>query len=105
MYKKAVDIDPEFYEANLNLGYAYLAPAIDQYNAANQLPPSKQKEYNAAIAKANALFEQAKPYLLKSTELNPKSKDALINLKNYYLGTKNAAEATATQKKIEALSN
>jgi len=105
MYKKAVDIDPEFFEANLNLGYAYLAPAIDQYNAANQLPPSKQKEYNAAIAKANALFEQAKPYLLKSTELNPKSKDALINLKNYYLGTKNAAEATATQKKIEALSN
>jgi len=103
MYKKAVEIDPEYFEANLNLGYAYLAPAIDTYNAANQLPASKQKEYNAAMAKSTAQFEQAKPYLLKATELKPTSKDALINLKNYYLGTKNTADATATQKKIEAL--
>ncbi|MCC8426043.1 lipopolysaccharide assembly protein LapB [Mucilaginibacter sp. UR6-11] len=103
MYKKALEIDPDYYEANLNIGYAYLAPAIDLYNAANQLPPSKQKEYTAAIAKSTAQFELAKPYLIKATELNPKSKDALINLKNYYLGTKDTANATAIQKRIEAL--
>jgi tetratricopeptide (TPR) repeat protein len=103
MYKKALEIDPEYYEANLNIGYAYLAPAIDLYNTANQLPASKQKEYNIAIAKSTAQFDLAKPYLIKATELNPKSKDALINLKNYYLGTKDMANANATQKKIEAL--
>jgi len=103
MYKKALDIDPQYYEANLNMGYAYIAPAIDMYNDANQLPASKQKEYTAAIAKVTAQAELAKPYLVKATELNPKSKDALINLKNYYLVTKDTANANVTQKKIEAL--
>lgn len=106
MYKKALEIDPDYYEANLNLGYALLSPAIDTYNYANNyLPASKQKEYTATIAKATTMFDAAKPYLLKAVELRPTSADALRNLKNYYLGTKNTAEANATQKKIDALPN
>lgn len=103
MYKKALEIDPNYADAALGIGYVMVNPAIDVYNAANALPVSKQKEYDAAIAKSNALFEEAKPYLLKAVELNPKSVDALTNLKNYYLGKKDNVNATATQKKIEAL--
>jgi tetratricopeptide (TPR) repeat protein len=104
MYKKALEIDPEYYEANLNAGFALLSPGIDMYNYANNyLPPSKQKEYNAALAKSTAMVENAKPYLLKATALKPTSVDALRNLKNYYLVTKNTAEANETQKKIDAL--
>ena len=102
-YKKAIAIDPNYFEANLNLGYVLISPAIDEYNAANQLPASKQKEYDAAVAKAKADFNAAKPYLLKATELNPKSVDALNNLKTYYLGVQDNVNANATQKKIEAL--
>jgi tetratricopeptide (TPR) repeat protein len=103
MYKKALEIDPNYFEANLNLGYVVLNPAIDAYNAANKLPANKQKEYEAAISKANAQFDQAKPYLLKATELNPKSIDALTNLRTYYLGKKDTVNAEATKKKIDAL--
>jgi tetratricopeptide (TPR) repeat protein len=104
MYKKALEIDPNYYEANLNMGYALLSPAIDTYNYANNyLPASKQKEYNATLAKATTMFDAAKPYLLKAVELKPTSVDALRNLKNYYLGTRNTAEANATQKQIDAL--
>jgi tetratricopeptide (TPR) repeat protein len=102
-YKKAVEIDPNYFEANLNLGYVIINPAIDEYNAANQLPGSKQKEYDAAIAKSNADFESAKPYLQKAVDINPKSVDALNNLKTYYLGTKNTAKANEIQKQIDAL--
>lgn len=102
-YKKAVAIDPNYFEANLNLGYVLISPAIDEYNAANQLPANKQKEYDAAIAKSKADFAAAKPYLLKAVELNPKSVDALNNLKTYYLGVQDNVNANATQKKIEAL--
>ena len=102
-YKKALAIDPDYFEANLNLGYVTISPAIDEYNAANQLPASKQKEYDAAIAKSKADFNAAKPYLLKAVELNPKSIDALNNLKTYYLGVQDNVNANATQKKIEAL--
>jgi hypothetical protein len=103
MYKKAVEIDPNYFEAYLNLGYVTISPAIDQYNAANQIPTNKQKEYDAAVAKANAQFNLSKPYLLKASELNPKSVEALNNLKMYYLGTKDNVNANKIQKQIEGL--
>lgn len=103
MYKKALEIDPNYFEANLNLGYVILNPAIDAYNAANKLPANKQKEYDAAITKANAQFDLAKPYLVKAADLNPKSVDALTNLRTYYLGKKDNVNAEATKKKIDAL--
>lgn len=103
MYKKALEIDPNYFEANLNLGYVLINPAIDMYNAANKLPANQQKAYDAAVAKAGAQFDLAKPYLLKAVELNPKSYDALNNLKTYYLGKKDTAHAAETQKQIDAL--
>ncbi len=102
-YKKAIEIDPEYFEANLNLGYVTIKPAIDDYNAANLLPANQQKAYDAAVAKSMAEFDAAKPYLLKAVELKPKSVDALMNLKAYYLAKKDMTNANATQKKIEAL--
>jgi len=103
-YQKALDIDPNYFEANLNLGYVIMSPAIDMFNAANKLPASKQKEYTAAIAKSNALFTKAEPYILKATEVNPTSLEALSNLKTVYIGRKEDAKAAAVQKKIDALS-
>ena len=103
-YKKALDIDPNYFEANLNLGYVIMSPAIDVFNAANKLPAAKQKEYTAAIAKSNSMFSKAEPYLLKATEVNPSSVEALGNLKTVYIGKKEDAKAAAVQKKIDALS-
>ncbi len=102
-YKKAVAIDPNYFEAVLNLGYVIIAPAIDIYNDAQQLPTTQQKAYDAAMAKATAQFDLAKPYVLKAVELNPQSPDALTNLKSYYLGKKDTENANAVQKKIDAL--
>lgn len=103
MYKKALELDPNYADAALNLGFVMVNPAIDAYNAANALPVNKQKEYVAAVAKANSLFDAAKPYLDKAVELNPKSPEALTNLKTYYLGKKDTANANKIQKQIEAL--
>ena len=109
-YKKALEIDPDYFEANYNLGYSLMRPAIDQYNAANKLPASKQKEYEGMIAKANAQFDLAKPYLQKAVDINPKSVDALNNLRNYYRGKSDpahkaeyAAKAEELKKQIDAL--
>lgn len=100
MYKKAIEIDPSYFEATLNLGTIMLSPAIDLHNAAGDLPASKQKEYNAIQAKATALFNEAKPYVMKAAELNPKSKDALTNVRNYYVGVGDMTNASATTKKL-----
>ena len=103
LYKKALDVDPEFFEANLNLGYVLMKPGIDAYNAANDIPTNKQKEYDAAVAKAGAMLDLAKPYLLKAIEMNPKSSDALYNLKTYYAGKRDIPNVQATQKRIDEL--
>ncbi len=103
-YQKALEIDPNYFEANLNQGFVIMSPAIDMFNAANKLPASKQKEYNAAIAKSNALFAKAEPYILKATEVNPTSLEALGNLKTVYIGKKEDAKAAAVQKKMDAIS-
>ncbi|MBW4891909.1 tetratricopeptide repeat protein [Mucilaginibacter sp. HMF5004] len=102
-YRKAIEIDPNYFEATLNLGYVLLSPAITLNNAANKLPANKQKEYDETMKKASAAFDLAKPVLLKAVELRPTSYDALYNLKNCYLGKKDFVNATATQKKIDAL--
>jgi tetratricopeptide (TPR) repeat protein len=103
MYKKAVEIDPNYFEATLNLGYVIISPAIDMYNAANKLPSNQQKAYETAMAKANAQFDMGKPYLLKAVELNPKSYDALNNLLTYYKGKKDTANIAKVNAQIAAL--
>jgi tetratricopeptide (TPR) repeat protein len=103
MYKKAIEIDPNYFEANLNLGYVIISPAIDEYNAANKLPTNQQKAYDAAIAKANTQFDLAKPYLLKAVELKPDSYDALNNLLTYYKGKKDSANIAKVNAQIAAL--
>ena len=103
MYKKAIEIDPNYFDAVLNIGYVILNPAIDTYNAAQQLPAAKQKEYDAALLKSKAQFDAAKPYLEKATELQPNTVDGWKNLKTYYIGVQNAAKANEIQKKIDEL--
>jgi tetratricopeptide (TPR) repeat protein len=103
MYKKAIAVDPNYFEATLNLGFVSEAPAIYTYNAAQQIPVTMSKAYSDAMTKSATQFAVAKPYVLKAVDLNPKSVDALTNLKSYYLGTKDADNANATQKKIDAL--
>jgi tetratricopeptide (TPR) repeat protein len=103
MYRKALEIDPNYFEANMNLGYLLLSPGIELFNKANKLPASKQKEYDADMVQASKLFDVAKPYLVKAVELNPKSVDALSNLRTYYQGKRDQVNADATKKRIDAL--
>jgi hypothetical protein len=110
MDKKALAIDPDYFEANLNLGYLLEKPAIDDFNVAIKLPATQQKEYDAMITKSNAEFDAAKPYLQKAVDLNPKSAEALGNLRTYYRGkldkahtAENTAKAAELKKQIDAL--
>ena len=99
-YKRAIAVDPNYADANLNLGSSILNRGIDLYNKANKLPASKQKEYDAMMKQANAEFDKAFPYLDKASVLTPKSRTALENLKTYYLIKKNNAKVTEITKRL-----
>ena len=110
-YKKAIAIDPNYLDANLNLGEVMMKPAIDIYNEAQGLPSNAtQKQYDDLRAKADVLFDLALPYLQKAVDLDPKSNAALTNLWNYYRGkydkahaADNKAKAADLKKQIDAL--
>jgi len=109
-YKRAIEIDPNYFDANLNLGWVMMKPAIDTYNKANSLPSNAtQKQYDDIRAKADVQFDLAKPYLQKAVDLDPKSNAALTNLWNYYRGkydkahtAENKAKADELKKQIDA---
>jgi tetratricopeptide (TPR) repeat protein len=100
-YKRAIAIDPNYADANLNLGSSILNRGIDIYNKANKLSASKVKEYDAMMKLANAEFDKAFPYLEKANELSPKSRITLENLKTYYLIKKNNAKIAEITKQLK----
>jgi len=102
-YKKAIDLDSNYFDATLNLGSGILNNGIDLYNKANTLPANKQKEYDAAMKAAFVEFDRAFPYLDKAVKIDPKSSNALQNLKTYYVIKKNAAKVAELSKQISAL--
>src|SRR5690606_12549235 len=99
-YKRALAVDPDYPEANINMGGLVMNQGIDIYNKANALPTSKQKEYDAMMKQAQAKFDKAFPFLQKAAELNPKSRLALENLKTYYIVKKNDAKVNELKAQI-----
>ena len=102
-YKKAIELDANYFDATLNLGSGILNNGIDLYNKANTLPANKQKEYDAAMKAAFVEFDRAFPYLDKAVKIDPKSLNALQNLKTYYVIKKNTAKVAELTKQITAL--
>ncbi|MFC3197375.1 tetratricopeptide repeat protein [Parapedobacter deserti] len=101
-YKKALEIDPNYLEANINLGGLILNRGIDHFNKTNNasLP---QSEYDAEIKKAYDIFDSALPYLEKAVEVDGNSYLALANLKKYYEIKEDQAKIDELQARIDAL--
>ena len=102
-YLNALKIDPNFADASTNIGGIILNKGINLFNQANQLPQNQQKEYEAAIKLGEAELEKAFPFLIKSSELDPKSRIALENLKTYYIIKRNQEKVTEISAKLEKL--
>ncbi|MFH2096435.1 MAG: tetratricopeptide repeat protein [Bacteroidota bacterium] len=83
-YQKAIEVDPEYFDALYNLGALFYNQAVEINDACNDIPPSKQKEYDACKEKAKAKFNEALPHMEKAFELNPKDPSTLQSLKTIY---------------------
>lgn len=102
-YKKAVEIDPEYADAYVNLAGMMLNSGIKVFNSVKDLPANEQKAYLEGIEKVNKLFDEALPYLIRATETNPKSEVAWSNLKTYYLFNENNEKVEEIDAIISAL--
>jgi len=83
-YQKAIALNPEYFEANYNLGALYVNQAADILDKANDLPLDAVAEYDKQKALADEMLNKAVPYLEKSLELNPEDVNTMVSLKEIY---------------------
>lgn len=102
-YRKALAIDPDYVDANINLGGLILNRGIDHWNHVNNQRELTQQQYDAEIKKAHEIFDTAYPYLQKAVEIDDTNIVALSNLQKYYQIKDNQAKADELQAKIDAL--
>ncbi|WPP50934.1 tetratricopeptide repeat protein [Catalinimonas niigatensis] len=94
-YKKAIELDPSYFDANFNLAAFYFNKAAEVLQEANDMDLKEyQKRGKEIEGNAKAYFEQALPYLEKSKELKPDDEKVLTTLQTVYtrLGMEDKAE-------------
>jgi len=83
-YKKAIEVNKEYYDAHYNLGALYYNNGVKQIEVANKVPASENVRYEAELKKADIWFELALPLMEKCRELKPDDPYALESLRNLY---------------------
>ena len=105
-YEKAVELNPEYYEANYNLGVMHYNKARSIISELNNLPLSEYRTQEAAyVERAQAIFKVALPYFEKAAEIKPNEDIQLLEtLEGVYLQLKMPDKAAAIEARIKTLS-
>lgn len=101
-YKKAVELDPDYEEANKNASATIINKVRDQLNALNQDKTVSNDDYNVKVTELKEEIKEALPYLEKVVQSNPNDVDALRSLKGYYDFQQDEEKSAEIQAKIEA---
>ena len=99
-YLKAIEIDPQYKNAYMNLAVLKLegeAKLVEQMNKLGT-SPADNKKFEALKAKQQGLYKSALPYLEKAYELFGGDKDVKATLMNVY----NALDMTDKYKALKA---
>ncbi len=112
-YKKAIVINPDYFDAYYNIGAMFYNKGVEMLKAANDI--DSHKEYKKAKDEADAEMEKAIPYLEKGIEVidniddEKKSKDeklkdkynTLTTLQTIYVRINNKQKQKEVEKKLE----
>jgi tetratricopeptide (TPR) repeat protein len=84
-YLKALEINPDYYDAVYNLGALYINESNKLQVEANELPLDATEKYDEMTEEANSIIKKALPLLEKSNELQPGNEETLNVLKSIYV--------------------
>ncbi len=98
-YKKAIEIDPDFFEAYYNLGVLYFNEGVALTDEANN--QTDNKKYMVAKEKADDKFKEALPFIEKAHELNPDDKGIVSTLRTLYYRLKMEEKYEEISSKME----
>ena len=81
-YKKSIELNPDNFNSNYNLGALFFNMGVELRNEANN--SSSDKLYNKLKKESEVFFDDALPYLETSLSLDPNDKNTLLSLKQLY---------------------
>lgn len=103
-YEKAVELDPNYFEANFNIAVVYYNQAADLIKKANEMDlKTYQKKGKAIEDEAREGFRKAMPYLEKASQLKPDDLTVLETLQTVYSQLKMNEKVVELSKQIQAL--
>lgn len=83
-YKKALEINPNYYDALFNLGAMYFNDGLEKEKSCNDIPPKEQAKYNDCVAQSKVLFTNAVEVLERAYNLKSDERDIISGLKDAY---------------------
>ncbi|MBK8342016.1 MAG: tetratricopeptide repeat protein [Bacteroidetes bacterium] len=84
-YDKALALDPNRFDINLNAGALFYNTAIEMNKVMNSLPLEKEKEYESLKVERNKLYSRALPYFENAYKIDPTNTDCMLALKEIYV--------------------
>lgn len=103
-YIKAIELQPDNFDANYSLGAFYYNTAVDTLDWADKnIPINKFAELDKYRDIANNFFGKALPYLEKAHAVQPENMNVLGTLKTIYYRLGETVKYTETSAKIDAL--
>ena len=91
-YKKAIDVNSDYFDANYNLGALYFNKAVNGINEANEMWKPHMSRTEASEQKkleddSKAMFVTAKPFLESAFTADNKDVETIRSLKDIYART------------------
>jgi tetratricopeptide (TPR) repeat protein len=91
-YLKAIDIKPDYFDANYNLGAMYFNQAVEGINAANdmwkpRMSAAETSEQKSVEEAAKEMFVSGRPYLEAAHLANTEDIDTIRSLRDIYART------------------
>lgn len=102
-YKRAIKLNPAYFEPNYNIGALYVNKAATINDQANKLPLDADAEFKKLKAEADGYLDKATPYLETASELQPNDINTLYSLKQIYSRLNKTDKVKAINEKISGL--
>ncbi|TCO09248.1 tetratricopeptide repeat protein [Natronoflexus pectinivorans] len=100
-YRKAIELNPEFFDPLLNLGVIYFNRAIDMMREANEI--SDFAKFEIARNEALDVFRKSLPYMERAHEVRPEERMVLETLRNLYYRFEMMDKYDEVEQKLKAL--
>jgi tetratricopeptide (TPR) repeat protein len=102
-YKAAIDLKPDFFESNFNLGALYFNKFVDIKKRASNLKTDQQAEYDSLKIESKKYLDLAKPIVEKCYLTNPKDYGTVLMLKQIYANTNEKEKADKKAEELKLL--